>query len=170
MMGICGAHIWVISKALFRWKMLECQLHILPLNVIAVGRETHTEQAPHSYSNRALSSPLEGRPGRTCSYGRRFALQDRAAAKAPGPSEDRSQPRAETEGRGPTGAKHVTYWTQPGCIQHCPSLALMEFQGQWPVINISPKLSVSQAPCPEDYFFFLKSQVAWELGECQKYS
>lgn len=50
----------------------------------------------------------------------------------------------------------------------------MEFQGQRPVINISLKLSVSEASCPGEIFFlslsffFLKSQVAWEIGECQK--
>lgn len=112
-----------------------------------------------------FSSPLEGRPKRTCRGGGEAvprALHGRVE-RGWGSWTQTSQIPAYCGARrgGPLQAPSPSLTgLQAGRIQHYPSLALMEFQGQWPVINISPKLSVSEAPCPEDFFFFLKSQVA----------
>lgn len=147
----------------FRWKVSASSMTVLKFHCSGKG-DAYTANARLALTG-FLFSPLEGRPKGSCSQGRLFprALPGR---EEPGWGRRTQWSQILVEcgagGGGPLQAPSPSLTgLQAGRVPHCPSLALMEFQGQWPVINISPKLSVSEAPCPEDFFFsfFLKAKL-----------
>lgn len=99
----------------------------LPLNSNALGKQEHTRRAMNSQANWAV---------RLLGTRAWEVLQPReAVCRAAGSAGSRaceagSQLSVEPGVGAPAGAKRITYRTPAGRIQHCPSLALMEFQGQ----------------------------------------